>query len=251
VFGFASITTDRVFAQFAVGEVEIDWIESMLFQNKEESAVRKGLLANGDSRIELIDSVCTLDASDKQKLKLAYKNDVRRFFEALTKPREQLRAMDPQNANYEEIQVILAPYQRQLQSDLRGPASMFVKLTNGILDQEQKSKWNAFETAETERRRLQLTRSHVSEISLVLPMTVGTCHQLAELLDAELQRYPEYPLNHQYAAWGIGLIAARVEGKQFNNVLDAGQQRVWQTLHQKQVGMEQFLEQQLGLQLNP
>jgi hypothetical protein len=145
-------------------------------------AVRARLDASLSVRIEHIDRTCGLSETQRKKLVLAGRGDIKRFFDHVDDRTRRLQTRQDAPEEVAKVQEELQELQKSLQGGLFGEGSIFSKTCKQALSESQKARVDG---ARRQSRRLR----HEAKVDLVveiLDATVGFSDEQRQRLAARL-----------------------------------------------------------------
>jgi hypothetical protein len=161
-----------VMKEFAVPD---DQFDQMVFQQDRNAAgARKRLDALLTLQVEDIDRACQVTGAQRQKLQLAGRGDIKRFFNRCDEVRQRFQLVRHDQHKVQEVWQEVGPLQRTLQSGLFHDGSLLHKSLRGTLTAEQLARYDA---AARERRAFR----HRATVELA----VTVLEQGMPLLDAQ------------------------------------------------------------------
>jgi hypothetical protein len=188
-------------------------------------------------RIQDVDRACGITEAQKQKLRLAGRGDIKRFFDKVEalKRRFQQGQNDPNTNIWQEIQ----PLQVELNTGLFGDDSLYVKTIRRTLDHDQTAR---FESVSRERKSFRF-RATVDWFVVHLDKGLG-------LTDLQRQRFVELLVNEAQPPrkfgpgdyWYLLVQTARLPEPKLKPIFDAPQWRLLSRQFVQARGMEQWLK---------
>jgi hypothetical protein len=170
----------------AVGQVtaqEFNWLESWVFAGRPEADFRKRLQDQARVKIDQVDNICKLTASQKQKLLLATKGDVDRFFREIEAARKETSGLNAQDRNaVQQAWAKINPLATRLQSGLFNDDSLFSKVLPRTLDELQSSEYSRVMEEQTRRLHRALVLDTVASLEESLPLLSSQREKLVELI---------------------------------------------------------------------
>ena len=187
---------------------------------------------------EDVDRACGLSDAQKQKLRLAGRGDIERFFRAYEVVKKKFQTIKNDQQKVNQIFQDISPLQAQMMSGLFDRDSLLQKCLINTISREQFLKYHKLDQ---ERRRFH----HESKVGLVVmmldqsaPITAEQRRQLTTLLLRETRpprkfgQYDYYVMMHQ---------VSKIDDANFKKILDNIQ---WQVFNQ-QLGQLRNIEQWL------
>jgi hypothetical protein len=218
--------------------------DRLVFQQDGGSAAgaRRRLDAQLAAQIRDVDRECTLTEAQKQKLRLAGRGDIKRFFDRYEDAERQFQSASQDRQNLEKVLRDIRPLQmtlhassQDLQTGLFHEDSLLVKALPNTLTAEQLARYDAA----VRKRRAARHRSNVEAALRTLQRGVSLGEaQRRELLDL-LERETKPPRRgSSYEPYRILIQLARLPEAKLKPLFDDAQ---WNALHQQLVrfkGME-------------
>ncbi|MCA9064774.1 MAG: hypothetical protein KDA96_17000, partial [Planctomycetaceae bacterium] len=124
-----------------------------------------------EARCRQLDATADLDESQLQKLQLAGKYDIQRFFNDVDTARRQTPMGNIPQVELNRIYQSIQPLSRRYQRGLNGPGSLFEKTVRTTLRDDQLAIYEAQELERNRRRHEALVRSGIAMIELSMPLT--------------------------------------------------------------------------------
>ncbi len=151
------INQARLIQQNQINEQQF---ERWVFQNVQSAREgRKRLVSTMELQIEAVDELCGLSDLQRQKLDLAARGDIARFFDEFEIVREKFRSFKKENDDPNQFNQVwnrlwqdIGPLQRKLNAGLFSSDSLFRKVIRHTLNAEQLSK---YEEDQLQRRQFQ------------------------------------------------------------------------------------------------
>jgi hypothetical protein len=225
---------ERVFIQ----EANFDqWV----FQARgDATATRERIHSTLKLRIDDLHRICNLSEPQKQKLTLAARGDIKRFFEQVDAAREQFRAVqnDPNafNAIWRDIQ----PLQQKLASGLFGETSLFAKTLRKTLTPEQLAKYKANLDERHRYRHKAMVAAALATLENSVPLRN---EQHAALVKLIVDKSPPPQASGQYNHYVVMYQISKLPASEVNALLDDHQQKLLERQLDQFRGMAQMLIQ--------
>ena len=222
-------------------EMQENQFESWVFQNfPTAQAARTKLDQMLVLHTEDVDRGCSLTESQKKKLQLAGRGDIKKFFEEVEVVRKKFLLIRKDQNKINEIWQDIQPLQMTFMSGLHGDKSLFHKTLINMLNAEQRKN---YETFSGERRKFQF-RAKVELVVAILenslPLRDEQRQKLIALVVEETQP-PRFSgqMDYYLVMWNISKLPEAKLKPLFDNT-------EWKTLNQQFVqvrGMEQWFQQ--------
>lgn len=222
-------------------EIQENQFESWVFQNfPSAQAARAKLDQMLVLHTEDVDRGCSLTESQKKKLQLAGRGDIKKFFEEVEVVRKKFLLVRKDQNKINEIWQDIQPLQMTFMSGLHGEKSLFHKTLRNMLNPEQRK---SYETFCGERRQFQF-RAKVELVVAILenslPLRDEQRQKLIKLI-VEETKPPKSSgqMDYYLVMWNLSKLPEAKLKPLFDNA-------EWKTLNQQftQVrGMEQWFQQ--------
>jgi hypothetical protein len=215
--------------------------EQWIFQQDQNAAgARQRFDALLALQIEDIDQTCQLTETQKQKLQLTGRGDIKRFFDSYEEVKQRFKALNNNAERLQEIQPDVNPLRMALQAGLFHDDSLLYKSLRNTLTSEQ---FTRHDTSVRERRAFR----HRANIELA----VTTLEQGMPLRDAQRRALitlltnetPSPRRSGQYDYYFVMFQIGRVAEAKLKPLFNDTQWRVVNQQLNQFRGMEQFLRQ--------
>ncbi len=222
-------------------EMQENQFESWVFQNfPTAQAARAKLDQMLVLNTEDVDRGCTLTDSQKKKLQLAGRGDIKKFFEEVEVVRKKFLLIRKDQNRINEIWQDIQPLQMTFMGGLHGDKSLFHKTLVNLLNAEQRKNYEAFSS---ERQKFQF-RAKVELVVAILesslPLRDEQRQKLIKLIVEETKPPRSYgQMDYYIVMWNVSKLPEAKLKPLFDNV-------EWKTLNQQFVqvrGMEQWFKQ--------
>ncbi|MDA0806729.1 MAG: hypothetical protein O2983_06995 [Planctomycetota bacterium] len=238
VAAWAGLSTTAVFGQVGFTDEQF---EQWVFQQYGNAATARARLKESlELYTEDVDRSCGLSDAQKQKLRLAGRGDIERFFRTYEVVKKKFQAIRNDQQKVNQIFQDISPLQAQMMSGLFDSDSLLQKCLINTISRQQFLKYHKIDQ---ERRRFH----HESKVGLVVmmldqsaPITAEQRQQLTTLLLRETRpprksgQYDYYVMMHQ---------VSKIDAAKLKLILDDIQ---WQVFNQQLAqlrNIEQWLKQ--------
>ena len=222
-------------------EMQENQFESWVFQNfPTVQAARTKLDQMLVLHAEDVDRGCSLTESQKKKLQLAGRGDIKKFFEEVEVVRKKFLLIRKDQNKINEIWQDIQPLQTKFMSGLHGDKSLFHKTLINMLNAEQRI---SYETFSGERQKFQF-RAKVELVVAILenglPLRDEQRQKLITLI-VEETKPPRFSgqMDYYLVMWNVSKLPEAKLKPLFDNA-------EWKTLNQQFVqvrGVEQWFQQ--------
>lgn len=191
-------------------------------------------------QIDAIDRACNLTEAQKQKLQLAGRGDIKRFFSRFedAKRRFQLVKNDPNMA--QGIHMEIQPLQITLQAGLFHDTSLFAKSLRNTLSDEQFASYEAL-------RRERQTFHHRAQVELAIALLEQSMplesKRRRELVSFLLKETKPITKRSQYDNYVMFIQLGRIPEAKLRPHFDAVQWKTMERFMMQYRGVEPFLKQ--------
>ena len=224
-----------------VFEMQENQFDSWVFQNfPTAQAARAKLDQMLALHTEDVDRGCRLTDTQKKKLQLAGRGDIKRFFEEVDVVRKKFLLIRKDQNKVNEIWQDISPLQISFMAGLHGDRSLFHKTLQNMLNGEQRKN---YETFSGERRQFQF-RAKVELVVAILenslPLRDEQRQKLITLI-VEQTKPPRFygQMDYYIVMWNVSKLPEAKLKPLFDNA-------EWKILNQQFVqvrGMEQWFQQ--------
>ena len=213
-------------------------LDGWVFQQQGGAASAKRYLENRlKARLASLSRDFDLRDDQRRKLMLAGKGDMQDFFAEVDVIRAEFKGVRDQN-KINNVFERIRPLQERMGRGLFSSGSVLQKVTNRILDEEQRDDFNKRETERLEAAYRAAIKFTISELEKSTPLTASQREEIVTILEAS----PAPKANGQYIAYYVLCQLSKNE-KQVKEILDPGQAKAMQQAFNQGRGMEQFLRQ--------
>lgn len=198
-------------------------------------------------QIEGIGAICGITPVQKQKLLLAGRGDIVRFFEKVEESRKKFQTLKNDQNKINEIFNDIRPLQTRMAMGLFGQGSLFDKTLRTTLNSDQARDWGV---AENSRRQFQYRAKIELIISMLDDVAVFDDRQRRELLTFILENTKPPRQTGQYDYYVVMYQLTKVPEEKFKEMLRPPQLRALNRQLNQVRGIEQFLQQQGLLEID-
>jgi hypothetical protein len=225
-------------AQFEIPENQFD---SWVFQNfPDAQSARKKLDEKLDLLAEDIERACQLSESQSQKLRLAGRGDILRFFDQVEVVRQKFLLVRKDQNKFNQIWQDISPLQVRFQAGLHDSDSLFVKTLRNMLDDRQRV---AYDKIDGERRRLQYRAKVeliVAMLDNVLPLREHKRQKFISLILEKTQPPRHFGQQDYYVVmWNI----SKIPEADLKALFDDTEWKILRQQFHQVRGMEEWLKQ--------
>jgi hypothetical protein len=228
--------------QFNNFEQAFNNIEGNVFQ---QHGTAKQARTSIETRLKLqideLHRICELNDAQRQKLKLAGSNDVRRFFDEFEALKKKYKGGKKDQEAWNNFWQDIQPLQAKMTTGLFGAESFFAKSVRLVLNADQVAK---YDEVTSERRQFHYRASIETVLDTVentVPLRDDQHDAIVKLLIEETKP----PISFgQYDHQAVMCNLSRVPEAKLKPVLDARQWKLMQAQIDQNRGMEQWLRQQ-------
>jgi hypothetical protein len=215
----------------------VDQFDQWVFNRMGGAGIaRNRLNAALDLHIDEINRVCGINDTQKRKLQLAGRGDIKRFFDRVDEAkRRYVRVMNDQNHNiWEDVQ----PLQAALNTGIFTQDSIFAKAVKNTLTSEQSAVLSRQEQERIKNRYLITIDWFIAHVDKGLGLTVEQRRRLADLL--RTTRPPRRFASSDY--YYLMYRAAQIDEEKIKPIFDDIQWRIFSMQLNQARGMQQWLK---------
>lgn len=190
-------------------------------------------------QIEEMDRTCGLSDSQKEKLRLAGRGDVERFFDRVEEKRRELQDKSYDQNKIGEIYQQLQPFQATLNGGLFDDGSLFAKIVAKALDPEQAARYESFNRDRRTFRYRAKVELMVLKLSRSLGLRAEQQERFVQAIIEETRPPRRFGQNDYYL---VLYQASTVPEERLRPIFDEAQWGLVQPLLRQGKGYEQFLK---------
>jgi hypothetical protein len=187
-------------------------------------------------RLEDLGRSCGLTESQKKKLKLAGRGDIKRFFDKVEDLKRKYEALNDPNTNiWQEIQ----PLQIEINAGLFGDESIYAKTIKSTLEGEQSARYESVQRHKRSVRQRATVEWFVAHVDKGLGLSDDQRKRFVDLLMNETRPPRKFG---QADYWYLMLQTTKVPTTKLKAIFDAPQWRLLSRQFVQAKGMEQWLK---------
>jgi hypothetical protein len=190
-------------------------------------------------QIEEMDRTCGLSDSQKEKLRLAGRGDVERFFDRVEEKRRELQDKSYEQNKIGELYQQLQPFQATLNGGLFDDGSLFEKIVAKALDPEQAARYESFNRERRTFRYRAKVEMMVLKLSRSLGLRAEQQERFVQAIIEETRPPRRFGQNDYYL---VLYQASTVPEERLRPIFDEAQWGLIQRLLRQGKGYEQFLK---------
>lgn len=187
------------------------------------------------SQVDAVERVCGLSEAQKQKLLLAGRGDVKRFFESADAARKKFEAVRRDQNAFNQVWQDIQPLQIKFNAGLFGDASLFRKVLQRTLDPEQSARYEQQEAARRKFRYEAKIGLVVAVLESGVPLRDEQRQKLVKVLLEETQTPNKFG---QYDYYVVLCQAAHLPEEKLKPIFDEAQWQALRRLFAQAAGME-------------
>lgn len=249
---FLNASQTRAQEEIAIDEAAVEVLAQPVFadenfdqwlfnNNRNADGARTQFNTQLKLQIEGIATICGITPVQKQKLLLAGRGDIVRFFEKVEESRKKFQTLKNDQNKINEIFNDIRPLQMRIAMGLFGQGSLFDKTLRTTLNADQARDWGV---AERSRRQFQYRAKIELIISMLDDVAVFDDRQRKELLTFILENTKPPRQTGQYDYYVVMYQLTKVPEEKFKELLRPPQLRALNRQLNQVRGIEQFLQQQ-------
>jgi hypothetical protein len=203
------------------------------------AAIRKRFDSQLILHVEEIERTCGISESQKQKLQLAGRGDIKRLFDRVEVLRKKFQLVKNDQNKFNEFWQDVQPFQVIFNQGAFGPGSLFSKTLKNVLSSEQAVNYQA---AERERRMFQYRSTVEAVIGMLDQVLSFRAEQRQKLVDLLVDQKKLPRIYGQYNYYLVIYQASKLPEPQLKEFLDEPQLKALNKVFNQARGYEQFLK---------
>ncbi len=226
-------------AQPAISERQFD---SWMFQTAQnEDGCRKRLKAQLGVLLDEAVRDHNLTEAQQRQLQLAGRGDVKRYFDEVEIRRDRFNELRHDRQKMNEIFQDIQPLQQRLNKGLFDQQSLFFKVLQQTLTDQQRDSYQREASLRSERRAAAAVRVAMVEFEHLIPLTHVQRERLSELL---LKHSPPVEIASGYLKYLMHYRMSQIEESEIEGLFDETQHAAFLKYAQQGKGYVAFLRQQ-------
>ncbi|WP_068141328.1 hypothetical protein [Roseimaritima ulvae] len=182
-----------------------------------------------------------LTESQQQQLQLAGRGDVKRYFDQVAIRRDRFNELRYDRQKMNEIFQDIQPLQQRLNQGLFDEQSLFHKVLQQTLTDQQRKSYQREAELRAERRAVAAVRVAMVEFEHMIPLT----HEQRERLSALLLKYaPPAKIASGYLKYLMHYRMSQIDESEIDGLFDEAQHEAFKKYAQQGRGYIAFLRQQ-------
>ncbi len=208
-----------------------DIVAIYLFNGTDEASYRKQLEARTQLKIDSVIRVAGLGKVQSQKLQLAAKGDLNRFYRDIDVVRKETKGLNIQNQqDAQKAWEIVSPLQQRLAKGLLQEGSLFQKVLDSVLQPEQEEQYEEYLEKQNAARRRAVIRVTIADIERMAPLLNQQRQQLIRLLDS---KKPPQKVPNGYTPYLGYIMLTRIKPEELEEIMDEAQLKVFKKVKQQ------------------
>jgi len=224
-------------------QIGIEQFERWIFQNSNAQQARVVLEQKIEMEITRIEQATVLEESQKERIRLAGKGDIKRFYDRVDTVCKQFQELEKNlnRNNINEVFQLTQPLQQELNRGLFGRTSLFHKVVASAVNNEQS------ETMKTEAKRRQrlkmenVAKIFVAQLGRQMPMTAK---QRNEVLSIALANLGSFDADERSSLYLVPYRLSELPKETFESIFDETQLKAFNKTLEQGKAMKGFLKQQ-------
>jgi hypothetical protein len=193
-------------------------------------------------QVEFIATIGTLSPPQRDKLELAGRGDIHRFFDRFETLQRDCPTGMIRQQEWQDIWQKVQPLQMRYQAGLHGRGSLLRKTVRSALDDEQFAAYQAMEAERHRRHYHSLLKATVAMIEQKIPLTIEQRTRLIDLVMEKTEPLGHYGQSY-YQYHAILLQMSKIPEQDLKPIFLANEWKVMQGLLQQGRGMEHMIRQ--------
>lgn len=235
------VVVDAVAAPVA-GGITVQQFEQWIFGGGQNAATgRKQIESRLSLQLEELEKRCRLTNDQKEKLELAARGDIKRFFERVDGSRKKFQAVGNDANRINEIWPDIEPLQQKLHVGLFDDQSLFAKTLEKTLDEEQAASYRAVQLERRKFRYKAAIGAALLKLDVAVPLRDEERRKLLDVLLEETPPPEQFgPFDYHYVMYRLATLP---DGK-LNGLFDDVQRKMLARELAQAKAMRQTLIQQ-------
>jgi hypothetical protein len=224
--------------------IGIEQFDSWIFQGTLNRDQAKTTL---ESRIDLeitrISQTVSLTEEQKERLKLAGRGDIKRFYDRVEKARQKFLSMGEQweQNRINEAYQLAVPLQQELRNGLFGETSLLQKVVVSTVDEEQAEAMRQEAERQMRLRKESAVKVFVANLGRQVPLTSAQRTKLTDLL---LEKMKSIGREDAYIYYLVSYRLSEVPRDSYSTMFDEMQLKAIDQATRQGKGMKAMLKQQ-------
>ncbi len=208
----------QVAAQFGARQ---DIIAIYLFNGQDEATFRRQLEARCALRVSQIGEVAQLDEATLEKLSLAIRGDLNRFYRCISIVRENTKGFDIQDqGDMQKAWQEIMPLQQRISKGLLEEDSLFNKVLDSSLSEIQSEAYQQYLSDRQDAKTQAIVKVTIAELDRTIPMLAK---QRSALLESLLAKKFPSQIPQGYDAYLGYIMLTKVEKAELQKIFDKPQ----------------------------
>lgn len=226
-------------------QVTLQQFERWVFQHfRSMKNARTSLLAELTLKVDELDRICDLDDTQRRKLSLAGRGDVKRFFDNYEQVKTKFQRTRPEDREINSVFQEIAPLQAAIQAGLFDGDSIIHRSLKNVLTDAQRAKYLRVQQERQRIRHQAAVELTVHMLDEAIPLLANQRVSLINMLLA-FTRPARRSGQHDY--YTIMYQIARMPSEQLQTILDETQWKILAKQIDSAKAMKPWLEQRGGL----
>ena len=206
-------------------QAQRDAVDIWLLGGLTEQQMKSQLTAEAERKIERIQTVCSLNADQLNKLQMVAKGEVARVFYDIVTLRQATAGLNMNNQNdMQKAAQLVMPARTRLQAGLDEDGSLFSKVLVQVLSAQQSAAYEEQKRLELKQLHHALVLSTVADLDQRLGLVKEQREKLVELMDGqslEMQMTKKIPRSYGMYIGYLKLL--RIPDSELSKFMDAQQ----------------------------
>ena len=206
-----------------------------LYNGSDEATFKRRMEQSTEMQVKRMAEVAQLDIAQLQKLQLAARGDLSRFYRELERVRNKVKDLDARNGNdMQKAWQEISPLQRRVAQGIIDEDSLLERVMSTLLSPEQDQKYRLYLRERLVARYRSILLITIADLEKALPLTDKQRSELIKLLESK--KFPQkcQPGLETYVGQAM---LSRLSAGEVQKILDEEQRKTLTRLNQQYAPM--------------
>ena len=220
-------------AQFAAQRQDI--LAMYLYNGSDEATFKRRMEQSTEMQVKRMAEVAQLDIAQSQKLQLAARGDLSRFYRELERVRNKVKDLDARKGNdMQKAWQEISPLQRRIAQGIIDDDSLLERVMSTLLSPEQDQKYRQYLRERLAARYRSILLITIADLEKALPLTAKQRSELIKLLESK--KFPQKCQPGLEAYVGQAMLS-RLSADEVQQILDEEQRKTLTRLNEQYAPM--------------
>lgn len=206
-----------------------------LYNGSDEATFKRRMEQSTEMQVKRMAEVAQLDIAQLQKLQLAARGDLSRFYRELERVRNKVKDLDARNGNdMQKAWQEISPLQRRVAQGIIDEDSLLERVMSTLLSPEQDQKYRLYLRERLVARYRSILLITIADLEKALPLTDKQRSELIKLLESK--KFPQKCQPGLEAYVGQAMLS-RLSAGEVQKILDEEQRKTLTRLNQQYAPM--------------